>query len=235
MIQAADELGIVLLKGRVLELWGRVMLSKRQENTLLLLEDVNADLGLQMRTEFQEEVKKEEFEEAFQSIIKNVKKNNIVGNLKSCLEDSDIPDFISFSSYMRILRNVIGLLRKKKLTNVTKKNTEVVFKLLKHLFPAALVDKEDTIMVEPRESIATGKFNFRELPFASNRMSCSGNANALSVAAIEGLDFAVTALLDIGAEPLDYVGQEGCYTVLHVVAENLKDRKSDETFCDTAD
>lgn len=155
--KVAVELDIDSLKSRVLELWRRVMLSKRQENVF-----VDADLGLQMRMKSVEEVKMEGFNKAFESIIENLTKNDVVGSLRSCLDDnSDILDSISFSPYMRILRNVIGLSRKKKLTNITKKNTKDLFELLRQLFPAALVDKEDTIFVERRESIATGKFDFQ--------------------------------------------------------------------------
>ena len=109
-----------------------------------------------------------------------------------------------------------------------KKNTKEVFKLLKEFFPAA-VDKEDKIFVEPKESIATPAST---LPPASNLIYRSGTA--LCIAAVEGLDFAVTNLLDIGANPLHYIGKKGCYTVLHLVADDLKDKTSEETFCEAA-
>ena len=64
----------------------------------------------------------------------------MVQKLRSCLDDlknNDMLYHLSFSPYVRMLMSVITLLRKNKLTNVTKKNTKEVFKLLKDFFPTA--------------------------------------------------------------------------------------------------
>jgi len=75
----------------------------------------------------------------------------MVQNLRAALNDlnnNGMINFISASPYVKVVKNLIGLLREKKIDKLTKQNTREVFKLLREFFPT--VDQEGKILVQSK-------------------------------------------------------------------------------------